>query len=134
MHAELFVKPEIRTSAQNRLFQKLLGEVSEQYPYRGHYFNIDDWRRLTLNAFRHETEHDPVLREEWKRFGELKMVPALNNPGFVAIGESSRMLTEKLANAYIEWLYAFGGEIGVKFSAHPSRGDDSEPKHRHKDL
>lgn len=111
---------ESRSSAQNRLFHKLLGEIATQHRHHGQKLDAEDWKRLTLNAFRFETRADPDLIEEWAKFGEMRLAPALNNPGFVAVGESSRRLSVKLASAYTEWLMAYGAEVGVRFSAHPS--------------
>lgn len=112
-------KPALRSDGANRLFHKMLGEIATQHNHHGQKLDKDDWKRLTLNAFRFETKNDPDLRDEWAKFGEMRLAPALNNPGFVAVGESSRRLTAKLASAYVEWLYAFGAEVGVRYSAHP---------------
>lgn len=110
-------KPETRSDGQNRLFHKQIGVIAAQLRHHGQKLDSEDWKRLLLNAFKHETKNDPDLRDEWAKFGDMKLIPALNNPGFVAVGESSRRLGVKLASAFVEWLYAFGAEMDVKFPA-----------------
>lgn len=110
-------KPETRSDGQNRLFHKQIGVIAKQLTHHGQKLDPEDWKRLLLNAFKWETKNDPDLRDEWAKFGDMKLIPALNNPGFVAVGESSRRLGVKLASAFVEWLYAFGAEMGVKFPA-----------------
>jgi len=110
-------KPETRSDGQNRLFHKLIGVIAAQQTHCGQRLDPEDWKRLLLNAFRFETKADPDLMLEWAKFGDMKLIPALNNPGFVAVGESSRRLGVKLASAFVEWLYAYGAEAGVKFPA-----------------
>jgi len=110
-------EPKTRSPAQNRKFQPMVRDIAKQTTHHGQRLQEGDWLRLLLNAFRWETKDDPELRDDWARFGQMRLVPALNNPGFVAVGESSRDLTVKLASAFVEWLYAYGVEQGVRFTA-----------------
>jgi hypothetical protein len=112
-------EPRTRSQEQNNLFHQQIGVIAAQTTHYGQRLDKDDWKRLLLNAFKFDTKNDPDLRDEWAKFGEMKLIPALNNPGFVAVGESSRRLGVKLASAFVEWLYAYGTEVGVKFPADP---------------
>ena len=119
-------KPETRSDGQNRLFHKQIGVIASQTTHYGQRLDAEDWKRLLLNAFKFDTRNDPDLRDEWAKFGEMKLIPALNNPGFVAVGESSRRLGVKLASAFVEWLYAYGSEVGVRFPADPRQYREAE--------
>lgn len=110
-------KPETRSDGQNRLMHKLIGVIAAQQLHLGQRLDAEDWKRLLIQAFRYDTKDDAELRDEWRKFGEMRLLPALNNNGFVAVGEQSRKFSPKLTSVFIEWLYAFGVEVGVKFPA-----------------
>lgn len=108
---------EFRSPSLNSKFHSMLGVIAKQLTHHGQHLDAEDWKRLTIQAFRFETKDDPEFRDEWRKFGEMRLLPALNNNGFVAVGEQSRKFSNKLASGYVEWLYAFGTEQGVRFPA-----------------
>lgn len=114
---QMEVREETRRDNHNRHFHKLIGHIADQDRLHGQKLDPESWKRLLIDAFKHETKDDPDLADEWAKFGELKLLPALNHVGFVAVGEQSRTFTIKLAKAFIEWLYAYGAERGVKYPA-----------------
>ena len=59
---------------------------------------------------------------EWAKFGDVRMGRGLRGE-VVLLGIQSRDFTIKLARAFIDWLYAFGVEHGVRFKAW--EGDDA---------
>ncbi|MEJ2800617.1 recombination protein NinB [Comamonadaceae bacterium PP-2] len=109
------VRPETRRESQNAHFHSLIGQIAEQDRLHGQQLDAEDWKRLLIDAFKHETKDDPDLRQEWERFGSTRLLPALNHTGFVMVGEQSRQFTVKLAAAFIEWLNAYGAERNIRF-------------------
>lgn len=111
------VKPPLKSREQEQHYHAMIGDIARQVPYNGKMRDADGWwKRLLIDAFKHETKDDPEFAAEWAKFGALQMVPALNHDGFVLIGEQSRKFSVKLAAGFINWLGAFGAEHEVKWS------------------
>lgn len=119
----LVLKPETRRDGQNAHFHALIGDIAKQDQLYGKKLDAESWKRLLIDAFKHETKDDPDLAQEWAKFGELQLLPALNHAGFVAVGEQSRTFTMRLASAFIEWLNAYAAERGITLHAPKSWGE-----------
>lgn len=104
-----------KTRPQEERYHAMIGDIARQVPIMGKRLSSESFKRLLVDAFKHETKDDPVLALEWRKLGEYTVLPALNHDGFVVLGEQTRRFTKKLATAFIEWLFAFGAEHGVHF-------------------
>lgn len=87
-----------RTLEQNALMWPLLQCLERQ----------TDWHGMKLSA------------EEWKDLlsaglAKSKVVPNLDNTGFVILGQRTSKMTKKQFSDLIELIYAVGAEKGVKF-------------------
>lgn len=118
---ELCVKRrrDTKSRQQEEKYHAMIRDIAKQVSITdGRMLPPASWKRLLVNAFKHETRNDPDLREAWHLFGDdLELIPALNNDGFVAVGEQTRRFNMQLGGAFIEWLYAFGSEHSVRWSA-----------------
>jgi len=94
-----------KSREQEEKYHAQIREIAKAHTLRGKRLNAESWKRLLIDAFKHETREE--LAEEWARFGTIETLPALNHPGFVIVGEQSRKFGVKLAGAFIEWLDAF---------------------------
>lgn len=101
------ITPPVKSREQEEKYHAIIGEIAAKEELHGQKLDAESWKRLLLDAFKHETKGDPDLAGEWEKFGSLKLLPALNHPGFVAVGEQSRKFSKKLAGAFIAWLQAF---------------------------
>lgn len=108
------LEPETRRDNHNRHFHSLIGQISEQIG--GDLKDPEDAKRILISAFRIDTRDDADLKPEWAKFGDVRMGRGLRGE-VVVMGAQSRDFTIKLARAFIEWLYAFGSEHGVRFKA-----------------
>lgn len=98
----------IKSREQEEKYHAIIGEISWAHTVRGKKLDPESWKRLLIDAFKHDTKDDPDLKGEWEKFGGgYKLLPALNHDGFVAVGEQSRKFSKKLASNFIEWLLAF---------------------------
>ena len=113
----LSFKAETRRDGQNAHFHAQIADIAKQDHLHGKKLPAESWKRLLIDAFKHETKDDPDLKPEWAAFGEMQLLPALNHVGFVAVGEQSRTFTVKLASAFIEWLNAYAAERGIVLHA-----------------
>lgn len=113
----LVVSEPKKSREQEEHYHALIGDIAKQQTVYGKTMNAEAWKRLLIAAFKHDTQDDPDLAPLWRAFGDVELVPALNNrPGFVMVGDQSRRFGVKLASAFIEWLYAYGAEHDVKWS------------------
>ena len=113
----LEIRPESRRDNHNRHFHSLIGQIAKQLGERvPDLADAEDAKRILISAFRIDTRNDADLAQEWAKFGDVRMGHGLRGE-VVLMGIQSRDFTIKLARAFIEWLYAFGAEHGVKFKA-----------------
>lgn len=106
----------VKSREQEEHYHALIGDIAAQCQVYGKKLSPESWKRLLIDAFKHDTKDDPDLAPQWQSFGNVELVPALNHPGFVMVGDQSRRFGVKLASAFIEWLYAYGAENGVVWS------------------
>lgn len=104
-----------KTREQEKHYHALIGDIARQVPVMGKRISRESMKRLLVDAFKYETKDDPELKMEWDKLGEYTVLPALNHDGFVVLGEQTRRFSKKLAIAFIEWLFSFGAEHGVRF-------------------
>lgn len=119
----LSVRPETRRDAQNAHFHAQIGDISDQIG--GDLADKEDAKRILLSAFRIDTINDPDLRDDWRKFGDIRMGRGLRGE-VVLMGNQTRDLTVRLASAFVEWLSAFAVEHGVVFKTPKSWGDRYE--------
>jgi hypothetical protein len=93
-----------RTLPQNDAMWAALTDVADQLAWHGQKLDTEDWKLMFLDGLKRE----------------LRIVPNINNNGFVNLGRSSSDLTKNEMSDLIELIRAFGTEHGVVF------GDESE--------
>lgn len=93
-----------RTGAENRLLHAILTDLSRQAEWHGQKLPMEVWKRLCVAAWLREQGEQP------------QMVPALDGNGFDVIFERTSKLSKKQCASLIDWIFAFGSELGVKFT------------------
>lgn len=111
---QIEVHPEIREPRHSRHFHSLINQISDQLG--GPLADKDDAKRILISAFRLDTVSDVEFRDEWIRFGGMRMSHGLRGE-VVMLGAQSKRFSNKLAKGFILWLEAFGAEKGVQFKA-----------------
>lgn len=107
---EITVTEPKKSREQEQKYHALIGEIAQTQTLYGKRLSSESWKRLLIDAFKHDTKNDPDLSNEWTKFGSVELMPALNHDGFVMVGDQSRRFTVKLAKAFIEWLEAFNAD------------------------
>lgn len=100
-------KEPIKSREQEAKYHAIIGEIAETELLYGKKMDAESWKRLLIDAFKHDTKGDPELKPYWEKFGSVELLPALNHAGFVMVGTQSRKFPKPLASAFIEWLLAF---------------------------
>lgn len=96
---DITIRPETRSTAQNRLLFSCLDDISKQVIWHGKKLDKLDWKNV-FSATMHR----------------LEVVPNLDGTGFVALGQSTSKMTKKEMAEMITLIHAFGDERGVKWS------------------
>jgi hypothetical protein len=97
--ARVEVKAPRRSVSQNSAMWAALTDVATQVRWHGLTLDTSDWKLLFLDALKREN----------------RMVPNLDNNGFVSLGRSSSDLTKEEMSDLIELIHAFGSNHGVVF-------------------
>ena len=117
-------RKDTKSRLQEEKYHAMLNDIAKQCRLFGKQLPPISWKRVLVDAFKHETKDDPQFRDHWARFGDIELVPALNHPGFVMVGEQTRSFNTTLAAGFIEWLLAYGAENGVQWT--PSRAQRAQ--------
>jgi hypothetical protein len=104
----IWIRDPIKSREQEEKYHAMLADIARDCRLFGKELGEESWKRLCVDAFKHETKDDPDFSDHWRRTGSIETLPALNHPGFVILGEQTRSFGVKLATGFIEWLLAFG--------------------------
>lgn len=100
-----------RSTPQNSyLWAALLGDFVEQGFFEGRQFSLVVWHEFLKRQFLPEYENQEETLEGYQKWAEL--------PGgeLLMVGSTTK-LTKRGFNNYMEKCYAFGAEMGIRFTA-----------------
>jgi hypothetical protein len=92
-----------RTLDQNSRMWAMLTDIATQVVWHGVKLAADDWKLVFLDALRREIG------------SELRLVPNLDQTGFVNVGTSSSDLSKDEMTGLIDLMFKFGAEHKVQF-------------------
>jgi hypothetical protein len=96
-----------RTIPQNDKLHAMIGEVATQLVYNGMRLSVDDWKIVFLSSLKQE----------------MRVVPNLDNTGFVNLGRKTSRLTKEECSLLIEIVQKYGDEHGVVFKGDSDASD-----------
>lgn len=96
---DLTIKPETRSSAQNRRLWAMLADISAQVTWHGQKLSSEDWKHVFSAAL-----------------NRTRVCPGIDG-GFVVLGQSTSQMTRLEMSEMQELMAAFGAEHDVKFRA-----------------
>lgn len=102
---KIVIKDLDRSSEQNKLLHARLTDIARQVEHAGKKWDVLIWKRLLTAAW---------LREAGER---PQMIPALDGHGFDVVYERTSKLSVKQCAELLDWIEAFGGEHGVRWTA-----------------
>lgn len=102
---EVELRPARRTLDQNARLHATLAEVARQVEWAGKRRDVTTWKRLMTAAW---------LRA---RGEQLEVLPALDGHGVDIVFERTSRLTRAECAELMEYVYAWGAQHGVRFSA-----------------
>jgi hypothetical protein len=89
-----------RSAPQNAKMWAVLTDIATQVAWHGHWLKANDWKLMFLDSLNRE----------------VRVVPNLDNDGYVNLGRSSSSLTVEEMSGLIDLAHAFGAENGVVFN------------------
>ena len=107
-----------KSRAQEEKYHAMISDISKQLLHNGEKLDAESWKRLLIEAFvivmqeiaKGENKPDPF-------HGKARLIMSLDGKRIVQLGVQSRSFGKKVASDFIEYLYAYGVDNGVKFSA-----------------
>lgn len=110
---EVVVRRPSKSRDQERHYHALINEIAQQVKVYTSYYPAEVWKALLVDQFRVEREQ---MGEPLRKSGQT--VPAMDGSGrLITIRPSTRDFSVSEASAFIEFLYAQGVEMGVKWTA-----------------
>lgn len=104
----------------------MIGDFAKQCRHLDQKLDAETWKRLLVQAFKQDTLNDPDIGEYW-RGNKLSMIPSLDGSTMVVLGEQTRKFPKKVYTHFIEFLFALGAEMNVKWSEPVPPGLRSPP-------
>ena len=95
---QIEARPMTRTLEQNAKLWAMLTDISKQVNWHGQKLAQEDWKHIFSAAL-----------------NQQRVVPNLDNNGFVVLGQSTSKMTVAQMTEMIELMYAFGVQNGVEF-------------------
>lgn len=101
----LTVKPATRTDDMNARLHATISDVAKQLEWAGAKRDVETWKRLLTAAW---------LRA---RGEALEILPAVDGKGVDIVFQRTSKLSQRDCGELTEFIYAWGSEHGVKFTA-----------------
>lgn len=88
-----------RTKDQNKKMWALLRDISDQVEWYGKTYTPNQWKHILSGSFEN-----------------YEFVPNTEGTGLVAVGKDTSDLSKKRFSEFVEFMYGFGGHVGVVWS------------------
>ena len=97
---------------QEEKYHAMIGDIAKQCEFMGGKLDADDWKRLLVDMFA------KVMRDMGTPLHhDGRVIPSLDYERVVQLGIQTRDFWVREAADFIEYLFSFGAENGVIFSA-----------------
>lgn len=101
----------VKKREQEEKYHAMIGDIAKQCEFIGQKWDAEDWKRLLIDLFA------KVMRDAGTPLHhDGRVVPSLDHQRVVQLGIQSRDFYVKEASEFIEFLFAFGSERGVRWS------------------
>lgn len=104
-HLVLEIKATDKTREQELKYHAMIDEIAKQASHMGSKWDAESWKRLLLDSF---------CREAGLKTGVV--IPNLSGDGIVQLGLQTRKFTKEQASDFVEFLYAWGANNGIKLN------------------
>lgn len=105
------VSPPAKRRAQEERYHAMIGDIASQWQFAGQKWHLEDMKRLLIDAFA-----EAMRQAGTPLHHDGRVVPSLDGRRVVQLGIQSREFYVAEANQFIEYLFAFGADIGIAWS------------------
>lgn len=98
---------------QEEKYHAMIGDIAKQIEHIGRKWDADDMKRILVDEFAEEMRNAGTPLHH-----DSRVVPSLDGRRIVQLGIQTREFYVKEASQFIEFLYAFGSDRGVRWSEH----------------
>ena len=99
---------------QEEKYHAMIDDIAANWHPNGVKKDPETMKRLRVEQCKADTQDD--LADAWREFGRIEMEPSLDGRRVVVLGVQTRWFPRVLGSAFIEWLYAFGVEVGISWA------------------
>ena len=98
----------VKKRIQEEKYHAMIGDIAKQSLFMGQKCDVDDWKRLLVDAFA------KVMRDaKTPLHHDGRVVPSLDFERVVQLGIQTKDFYVKEAAEFIEYLYSYGAEKGI---------------------
>lgn len=106
-----------KSREQEEKYHAMIGDISRQMRYHGEKLDRESWKRLLVEAFVQIMRETAQAENKPDPFGgQARLLMSLDGQRVVQLGVQTRRFRKDIASEFIEYLYAYGTENGVKFT------------------
>lgn len=113
---EVTFSPPKKKRIQEEKYHAMLGDIARQCLHFGRQLTLLQWKRVMAEAFVHVLREEARAKGDPDPFPEGQILPSIDGLRVVQVDVLTRDFTVKQAAAFIEYLYAYGAENGVRWS------------------
>ena len=99
----LELKPDTRSSAENRMLHAMLGYISQNMEWAGQKRDTETWKRLLVAAWCRATNE------------QVEILPAVDGHGVDIVYRKTSKLSRKECADLIEFIFAWGSHNDIQF-------------------
>lgn len=106
------IGPAVKKREQEEKYHAMIGDIARQVEYAGRKWDADDMKRLLVDEFSEEMRQAGTPLHH-----DSRVVPSFDGRRIVQLGIQTRQFRVAEASAFIEYLFAFGSNHSVNWSA-----------------
>lgn len=106
------IAPPVKKREQEEKYHAMIGDIARQVEYAGRKWHSEDMKRLLIDEFAEEMRQAGTPLHH-----DSRVVPSFDGKRIVQLGIQSRQFYVKEASQFVEYLYAFGAQNNVRWSA-----------------
>lgn len=106
------ISPPQKKREQEEKYHAMIGDIARQVEYAGRKWDSEDMKRLLIDEFAEEMRQAGTPLHH-----DSRVVPSFDGRRIVQLGIQTRQFYVKEASDFIEYLFAFGAQHGVVWSA-----------------
>lgn len=106
------IAPQVKKREQEEKYHAMIGDIARQVEYAGRKWDAADFKRLLIDEFAEEMRQAGTPLHH-----DSRVVPSFDGRRIVQLGIQSRQFYVKEASDFVEYLYSFGAQHNVRWSA-----------------